>query len=200
MRLTQANKQKIRNRILRNAAELLRREGYDAVNLDRIMQGAGLTRGAFYAHFKSKNDLMRAVVRQEHPVLRMLQARTGQDAHALDQQMRRIFRAYLDPANIEDVFNGCTVAALTGDVARSDDPVKAAYGKAWQEILEEMARGQGLPPAAFSAAFILASGAVRTARAIRDPDLQAVTLQAASSAFDLLLPSAASGKETHAAN
>jgi TetR/AcrR family transcriptional repressor of nem operon len=192
MRLTETNKKKIRDRILGSAAEVLRRDGYDAVNLDQIMRGAELTRGAFYAHFKSKSDLLRAVIRNEHPVLKMLKARDGEDATALFDQMHAIFEGYLNPSHLDEVFKGCTLAALTGDVTRAGDPVKSAYGDAWMDILEEMARAQPAPAAAFSTALVLASGAVRTAQAIGDPKLQADTLSAAWVALQHLLASAVS--------
>ena len=83
MRLTKENKQKIGARIRASAAVVMRKSGYSAVNIDAIMQGAGLTRGAFYAHFKSKSDLFQAVIRHEHPILEMLKARDGKTAQAL---------------------------------------------------------------------------------------------------------------------
>lgn len=187
MRLTDANKKVIRDRILRNAAEVLRRDGYHSVNIDQIMQGAGLTRGTFYSHFKSKSDLLRAVIRQEHPILRMLESRDGKNPDTLFDQMMGIFRGYLDPANLDQIFLGCSVAALAGDVTRSPDDVKAAFADAWQDILTEMARGQSTKPETYSAAFILASGAVRSAQAMHDPQLKSQTLATALAGFEVLM-------------
>lgn len=180
MRLTAANKDRIRNRILHGAAALFREKGYDGVNLDQVMESAGLTRGAFYAHFRSKQELFETVVRNEHPLLIMLRQRTGSDADKLWQQLLHLFEGYLAPANLPEVFRGCTLASLTGDAARSPTPVKAAYAAAWAAIVEEMARGQAAADrACLSAALTLASGAVLTASSCADPQSQEAILSAA---------------------
>jgi len=126
MRLTAEDKDKITRRILESAAKAFRADGYDAVNLDRIMAGAGLTRGAFYAHFKSKDDLFCAVLRFQHPLLRMLKARPGGNGPALADEMRAVLAGYLEPMHLETVFKGCSLAALTGDATRAGPEARAA--------------------------------------------------------------------------
>ncbi len=180
MRLTAENKSKIRARILRGAAALFRERGYEGVNLDQVMQSAGLTRGAFYAHFRSKQELFEAVVRYEHPLLRMLRQRAGPGADELWQQLLDIFQGYLGQENLQKVFRGCAMASLAGDAARSPQPVKMAYEAAWFEIVEEMARGQlAVDRPSLRAALILASGAVVTASSCADPHSQEAVLSAA---------------------
>lgn len=188
MRLTTENKQKITNRIRAGAAEVLREQGFDAVNLDKLMKQAGLTRGAFYAHYRSKSALLSDVVRHEHPLLRMLVARVGTSAEELYEQMAVIFDGYLDPTNLEEVFRGCTLAALTGDATRADAEVKTALGVAFQEICREMAREQNHEGTAYAPALVLASGAVRTAHAVEGYTLRATILSGARNAFSVLLP------------
>ena len=51
------HKTQSRDRILSSAAQLFSHQGFDAVSIDDVMAHAGLTRGAFYAHFKSKSDM-----------------------------------------------------------------------------------------------------------------------------------------------
>lgn len=180
MRLTAANKDKIRKSILSGGAALFREKGYDGVNLDQVMESAGLTRGAFYAHFRSKQKLFEAVVLNEHPLLIMLQQRTGRSADELWKQLNDLFEGYLAPANLQKVFRGCTLASLTGDAARSPEPVKAAYEAAWAAIVEEMARGQvPIDRSCLRAALMLASGAVLTASSCVDPSSQEAILIAA---------------------
>ena len=58
-----------RAEILEHAARLFRLRGYAGTNIDDIMLAAGLTRGAFYAHFKSKDDLFAEVIRAGHGLL-----------------------------------------------------------------------------------------------------------------------------------
>lgn len=188
MRLTSENKQKITNRIRAGAAEFFREHGFDAVNLDKLMKQAGLTRGAFYAHYRSKSALLSDVMQHEHPLLRMLEARDGASPDALFEQMSAIFDGYLDPTNLQEVFRGCTIAALTGDATRADTEVKTAFGLAFEAICEEMAREQNRDAAAYAPALVLASGAVRTAHAVEQDKLRTNILSGARQAFGLVLP------------
>jgi TetR/AcrR family transcriptional repressor of nem operon len=188
MRLTSANKKKITDRIRAGAAQVFRERGFDAVNLDQLMKQAGLTRGAFYAHYRSKSALFSDVMRHEHPLLRLLEARDGVSATELYEQMSAVFDGYLDPNNLQEVFRGCSLAALTGDATRADADVRAAFGAAFEEICREMARGQGRDGREYAAALILASGAVRTAQAVEGDPLRARILNSAKAAFQALLP------------
>jgi AcrR family transcriptional regulator len=54
-----------RRRVIDAAGHLFRKLGYDGASIDEIMSRAGLTRGAFYQHFKSKADLFAAAVGQD---------------------------------------------------------------------------------------------------------------------------------------
>ena len=63
-----------RAEILDHAGRLFRLRGYAGTNIDDIMLAAGLTRGAFYAHFKSKDELFAEVIGAGHGLLRRLRA------------------------------------------------------------------------------------------------------------------------------
>ena len=52
------HKKQTRERILRCAHQLFNRRGFTDVSIDEIMAAAGLTRGGFYHHFKTKEDLL----------------------------------------------------------------------------------------------------------------------------------------------
>ena len=152
------------------------------------MARAGLTRGAFYAHFKSKQALMAEVMRHEHPVLFMLRGRTGADGPALWAEMVQIFDDYLDPANLDEVHRGCSLAALTGATALAAAPVRQGYEAAWADVIAEMGRGQvGVAPDQLRAALTLATGAVTTAAACASPEHRAAVLGAARTGFHHLL-------------
>ncbi|PJE29859.1 transcriptional regulator, TetR family [Pseudooceanicola antarcticus] len=190
MRLTEENKKKITDRIRTSAGQLFRAEGFEAVNIDKVMAAAGLTRGAFYAHFPSKSALLAEVLRHEHPVLRMLAARQG-DAAALRAQMEEIFSAYLDPAHQAEIFRGCSLAALSESATRGPLPVREGLTAAFEAICAEMARGQGHPPCAYAAPLILAAGAVRQAQATPDAAAREALLRAAHAGVLRLLPESA---------
>ncbi len=59
-----------RNEIVSCAGELFRAKGYNQVGLSEILKAAGVSRGSFYFHFKSKKELCKAVIQQRHERMR----------------------------------------------------------------------------------------------------------------------------------
>lgn len=99
-------KQKSHERILKAAAELFRKQGLDATGIDEIMVKAGLTAGAFYAHFKSKDHLIEEAVWSSVPSL-------------MTRNAHEFLRAYLSAAHRDRPDRGCPLATLGSDLARS---------------------------------------------------------------------------------
>src|SRR3954468_16735685 len=103
-----------RAEILDHAARLFRLRGYAGTNIDDIMLAAGLTRGAFYAHFKSKDDLFAEVVGAGHGLLARMRA--------ADAKVLEVLDGYLANDAFTATLRDCTLAALAGDVARAPLP------------------------------------------------------------------------------
>jgi len=186
-----AHNEQVRARILAAAGLAFRAHGYDGVGLNDLMAGAGLTRGAFYAHFKSKEALFVEVMRAQHPILRKLQDRTG-DADALWQGLTDIFTSYLKFEHREEIWRGCSIAMLTHDVARSSVEARQAYERVIGLIEAEVIRGQGIPAGdpPVTAAVTLAFGAVAQAKAAESTIRQQSVLAAAATVFFALLTEA----------
>jgi TetR/AcrR family transcriptional repressor of nem operon len=167
---------RVRAELFHHAARLFRLRGYAGTNIDDIMLAAGLTRGSFYAHFKSKDDLFAEVIRAGHGLLGRLRAKDVEVLAALD--------AYLD----KDEPQECSLAALAGDVARANVAAQIAYANVLHAAIGEMARGRArkLDPGATAAA-ILAIGAVGLARASGDRRLSDWLLRCARLAARRLL-------------
>lgn len=167
-----------RAEIFEHAARLFRLRGYVGTNIDDIMLAAGLTRGAFYAHFKSKDDLFAEVMRAGHGLLARVRA-SGTQA-ALD--------AYLDRDDLAANALACTLAALPSDTARAPLPARLAYANALYALIGEFARGRARKlDADATAAVILAVGAVSLARASGDTRLSDWLLRCARRAALALL-------------
>ena len=64
MRFDKGHKEQTRRRIVETAARRFRKEGVEAVGIAGLMADAGLTHGGFYAHFASKEDLVRAALEE----------------------------------------------------------------------------------------------------------------------------------------
>jgi TetR/AcrR family transcriptional regulator, transcriptional repressor for nem operon len=162
MPISARRKAAIRSEIFEHAARLFRLRGYSGTNIDDIMLAAGLTRGSFYAHFPSKDDLFAEVIRAGHGLLARARAGGGKTAIA----------AYLDKADLTANVQACTLAALPGDVARAPLAARLAYANALHALIAELASGRArkLDGAATTAA-ILSLGAVILARASGDTRL-----------------------------
>ncbi len=64
MRISKEKAVENRGKVVTAAARLLRERGLDGVGIDAVADAAGLTHGAVYSHFKSKNELAAEAVRQ----------------------------------------------------------------------------------------------------------------------------------------
>ncbi len=56
------NKNDTRQALLDEAAKMFLAEGYDAISINRLVKRCGVTKGAFYHYFKSKDELFSQVV------------------------------------------------------------------------------------------------------------------------------------------
>lgn len=163
MSISATRKAAIRAEIVEHAARLFRLRGHAGTNIDDIMLAAGLTRGAFYAHFTSKDDLFAEIVRMGHGLLPKLRAAEKPDT-VLDE--------YLDRESLSATAQGCALASLAGDVARSPLAARLAYANVLHGVIGELARGRRLKlDADATAVAILAVGAVTLARASGDTRL-----------------------------
>lgn len=155
------HKQDTRERIVNSARRLFNRKGFTEVTIDEIMRHAGLTRGGFYKHFNTKEQLYAHAVRQ---FLCLDPPERWQSKHvdscAEGQTLARmIVNAYLSREHFDDRDGSCPVVALPSDVARGGKAVFAA------SLTEPAARERSL------ALVSLCVGAMVVARAVDDPKL-----------------------------
>ena len=65
MRYTADHKAQARKRLLEKAGALAKTRGFGTTGVDALVKAAGLTSGAFYAHFSSKSEMLAALVANE---------------------------------------------------------------------------------------------------------------------------------------
>jgi TetR/AcrR family transcriptional repressor of nem operon len=166
-------------RILDEAARLFREQGFGGVGVAEVMRAAGLTHGAFYAHFASKDALAAAGTER---------AVSGTLAH-LEAALRApdpeaaFVRGYLSAAHREHPGGGCAIAALGPEVARHR-AARAPFTAQVRKVLDTIAGGFRVRRdrrARAHAIHLLSTlvGAMVLARAVDDPALSDEILAAA---------------------
>jgi AcrR family transcriptional regulator len=161
-----------RKRIVQSARVLFNRHGFEAVSIDRIMAHAGLTRGGFYRHFRSKGDLYAAAL--EDALRRPLHGVTA-DCAANDVG-RRLIDTYLSRKHMDGMDLGCPLVTLPGDVARADPAVKRVFQSIFvgmSDLFQRSLRESGLANGSERALAVtaLCVGSMTVCRGLEDREL-----------------------------
>lgn len=165
-------KEESRARILASAGRGFRSRGYGGLGVDGLAKEAGVTSGAFYAHFRSKAAAFREAVALGMRDLRLAIDRLRAEGGAGWRQ--RFIDLYLGERRTCDLAESCALQSLTGEVARADDEARAAYEAELRLVVDSAAAGmQGATAAErraeAMALLALLAGGVSVARAVRDP-------------------------------
>src|SRR6478752_3140091 len=173
------HKEATRRRIVETAGRRFKRDGIDGSGIATLMADAGLTNGAFYAHFESKDDLVATVVgdqlgRQVSQFRELPGGRRGLEAFV---------REYLSPAHRDHPDAGCPSAALLDEVGRCTGETRKAYTAGTKAILREICvrLSPEDPESARDAALLLFTmlvGSMQLARALSDKRLSNTVLEA----------------------
>lgn len=175
-RYTPDHKAATRRRLLAASARRFKRDGLDGSGIASLVSDAGLTNGAFYGHFSSKDDLIATVVADQ---LSAQVARLESIASAED--MAAFIRQYLSPQHRDDPAEGCPSAALLDEIARQSEPVRAAYTKGADRVIAVLAErlaGDNTRARAISL-FTLLVSSMQLARAVTEPSLSDEVLDSA---------------------
>jgi TetR/AcrR family transcriptional repressor of nem operon len=172
------HKEATRQRIIETAGRRLKQDGIDGSGVATLMADAGLTNGAFYAHFASKDDLVAAVVADQ---LRG-QAATFDTLPAGRAGLEEFVREYLSPQHRDHPGAGCPSAALLDEIGRCGPETRHAYTDGARAIVDEIAArlDPADPPSARGKAlalYTMAVGTLQLSRALSDPELSAEVLE-----------------------
>lgn len=130
MRYSKDHKVTSRNRIISCALKLFTNKGYDNVSIDEVMAEAELTRGAFYAHFKSKQELYSQAILST-------KLNNKKDMPAPDEPkpyLKQMVSEYLDADYSNPDALPCPLAYLVTDVANREPEVRSAYAKNFDSL------------------------------------------------------------------
>ncbi len=183
MRVSRIQAAENRQTVINVASRLFRERGFDGIGLKDLMKGAGLTQGAFYKQFASKEDLAAQASR------RALESafRRWSDAVAANPEdpLGAVTAFYLSMGHREERMDGCPIVALGSDAARQGSDVKASFEAGIKAHLELLGRLVGetngeQPKGKAMAILSTMLGALTLSRVVNDPDLAQAFLDAAA--------------------
>ena len=171
-------KESTRHAIVAAAGRRLKLDGIDGSGVTTLMKDAGLTNGAFYAHFSSKDELVATAIADQ-----LARQRATLRAVATDRDGVEAFvRFYLSAEHRDDRGEGCPSAALLDEVARCSVTARAAYSAGVTAIIDDIATvlDPDNPASADGRTWTLIVsliGTLQMARAILDPQLSDAVLE-----------------------
>jgi TetR/AcrR family transcriptional repressor of nem operon len=125
-------------RIIASASQLVRRAGLNATSVPRVMRGAGLTVGGFYAHFRSKRAMDAAVIERAMREVRESWFAGLSDSAGLDWLARAVKR-YLSARHRDNVATGCVLPSTISELTRADKATRFAMAAAVEQVAQTFA-------------------------------------------------------------
>lgn len=183
MRVSRIQAEENRQTVINVASRLFREHGFDGIGLKDLMEAAGLTQGAFYKQFTSKEDLaaQSSTRALESAYCRWSAAATANPEDPLGQ----VIGFYLSAGHREEKTDGCPIVALGSDAARHGVAVKASFEtgiRTHLDILERLiseTQGEEFKGKAM-AILSLMVGALTLSRVVNDPSLAQAFLDTAA--------------------
>ena len=183
MRMSRIQAAENRETVISVASRLFRERGFDGIGLKDLMKGAGLTQGAFYKQFASKEDLAAQASKRalESATLRWSAATAAKPKDPLGA----VVAFYLSADHRDEKMDGCPIVALGSDAARQGADVKASFEAGISEYLELLGRwvgeADGEEPGGKAMAILSTMvGALLLSRVVNDERLSKRFLQAAA--------------------
>ncbi|MHC8395887.1 TetR/AcrR family transcriptional regulator [Pseudomonas sp. LB3P93] len=171
MRYSANHKLETKEKLLSSSAVLAKKSGFSTVGVDGLMKAIGLSGGAFYSHFSSKDELFASIVERE---LCQSLERLGADQDR--DRLERCLKHYLSMAHVEHPESGCALPVLGAEIARSDIAIRqqaeiwiCQLQESWARILES----DSLAWSVLSQCI----GALVVARMLATPDIQRTVLK-----------------------
>jgi TetR/AcrR family transcriptional repressor of nem operon len=139
MRHKGVNKEETRQRMIEAVGRGFRDRGYAGIGVDGLAKMAGVTSGAFYAHFGSKGGAfdvaLAAGLEQVIVAIPQYQLEYGHD------WVKAFADYYLGKSHVDNAAGGCAMAALTAEVVRAGPKVHTAFEGKMASIAELVAAG-----------------------------------------------------------
>lgn len=172
MGYSQAQKAESKRRVLEVASRQIRENGIEALGVADCMRSAGLTHGAFYGHFASRDALI--VEALEHALgqsEKRMASRTP-DEDSARTPLGAIAEPFLSEVHAKNPGNGCALCALAGEARHANDEVRALLTRYVQQLASRIAKAVGHEGETAGLGIVATIvGAITLARTVDDDDL-----------------------------
>src|SRR5688572_20347881 len=136
MRVSRAQAAENRETVIDVASRLFRQHGFDGIGLKDLMEAAGLTQGAFYKQFASKDDL---AAQASNRALESISSRWSAASESNPKDpLGAVVALYLSMGHREQRGAGCPLVALGSDAARQGADVKASFEAGIRKYLDTL--------------------------------------------------------------
>lgn len=182
----QGSKAHTRQRILDEAARVMRETGTEGIGVATLMKRVGLTHGGFYAHFASREELVEEVLK--HMFAGADTFKPAEPVTLPAQQLADFIDGYLSEAHRNAPAQGCPLAALVSEVAHLPQPTRQIFAQGFEVMharLTQILRALMLPNPEALASSMLAEmvGSLALARACPDAEQASLILQRSRTAL-----------------
>lgn len=168
MRVSKEKAAENRDALLRAASKLFRERGIDGVGVAEVAKAAGLTHGALYAHFPSKDALVAESFSYGFEGNMAEARKLEQDRHpSFEERLAEYFSAEAR----DRLASGCPLTASASEIARQGAAVSVRFADAFEQlvtVLEESLEGMPVAKRRRLAVATVAAqiGAIAVARAV----------------------------------
>jgi TetR/AcrR family transcriptional repressor of nem operon len=188
MRYGKEHKEETHKKVVEAASRRFRRDGIEATGVVDLMADVGLTHGGFYAHFSSKETLVKEAIAAASQKSRSHLQREIEKARSEKRDpLEAIVRAYLTTLHRDRPDRGCSVAALGSEIARHPRKTREAFTEGLDKTIGIIA--SALPDSVTKerkekayAIFATMIGSLQLARAVCDGAMSQSVIDAGISA------------------
>ncbi|MFL9960758.1 TetR/AcrR family transcriptional regulator [Paraburkholderia sediminicola] len=180
MGYSQAQKAESRQRVLKNASRQIREHGIEALGVADCMRSAGLTHGAFYGHFSSRDALILEAL--EHAVSqseKRIASLAGGSGKRGETPLQSIAEVFLNERHVKNPGTGCALCALAGEARHANPDVRERLTGYVRKLASQIAQSASSDSKDAGLGIVATIvGAITLARAVDDDKLAKSILSA----------------------
>jgi len=191
MRYTKTHKEETRKKLLDASSAIAKKGGFSSTGVDALMSSIGLTGGAFYSHFQSKQELFEAIVEQE---MQKSSDMMAGDRESPDNHVAKCVRDYLSSFHAVTPEVGCILPTLGAEIARAGPAVRQKVERGLKQTQQSWCARTGDGDAAWALIAQLV-GALVLARTVESEKTRKEILAASRRFLGKTIPSAAETKD-----